>query len=382
MRSKYDSYWAGQLEEIRLAIELAAAGNAATVSVPELRRLGDRQSWSGVAEVRGCELTRTSGAHAKSLARALVTNGICANWADVTFRLAIGCAGDVVAVTRAKGGQTLSHRSAGGQGRHADPKRTARLEVIPTVLRQPELAGSSAGAAAPGHRQLHTAKFYSLLYELAERIGGPRRLQDCTGYEQWPECGVYFFYEEGEVRADGSRRVVRVGTHALKDTEMTTLWGRLAQHRGQLAGAHPGGGNHRGSVFRRHVGSALIRRGNPVDYDLLSSWLDRHRGLEERSARELEIELEVSRYISAMPFVWLNVPGRPDQCTGRAYVERNSIALLSCRVGGLDQPSVGWLGRFADNLRVAESGLWNVHHVDRAYDPGFLSILAQLVRRT
>jgi hypothetical protein len=90
VRSKYDSYWAGRLEEIRLAVELAAAGSAATVGVLGLRRLGNRQSWSGVAEVRGCELTRASGAHAKSLGNTVTASGICSLWEEVTFRLVTG----------------------------------------------------------------------------------------------------------------------------------------------------------------------------------------------------------------------------------------------------------------------------------------------------
>ena len=112
MRSKYDSYWAGRLEEIRLAVELAVAGSAATVGVPGLRRMGNRQSWSGVAEVRGCELTRESGAHAKSLGNTVATSGICSRWEEVTFRLVIGSAGVVVMITRAERGQTRPHRSA------------------------------------------------------------------------------------------------------------------------------------------------------------------------------------------------------------------------------------------------------------------------------
>jgi hypothetical protein len=67
---------------------------------------------------------------------------------------------------------------------------------------------------------------------------------------------VYFFFEDGEVRADGGLRLVRVGTHALTATSKATLWGRLRQNRGQVGGRSPGGGNHRGSVFRRHVGAA------------------------------------------------------------------------------------------------------------------------------
>jgi hypothetical protein len=56
--------------------------------------------------------------------------------------------------------------------------------------------------------------FYRLLAELARLAGGARRLRDCRAGD-CPSGGVYFFFEDGEVRSDGSSRVVRVGTHAL-----------------------------------------------------------------------------------------------------------------------------------------------------------------------
>jgi len=40
------------------------------------------------------------------------------------------------------------------------------------------------------------------------------RLRDCTGNAGWPRQDVCFFYQEGEARADGSGRVVRVGPRA------------------------------------------------------------------------------------------------------------------------------------------------------------------------
>ena len=67
MASKYDAYWGGQLHRIRAELQLAATGVAAVVSVPDLARLGGRQSWYGIAEVRGQELMHSSGAHATSL---------------------------------------------------------------------------------------------------------------------------------------------------------------------------------------------------------------------------------------------------------------------------------------------------------------------------
>ena len=53
---------------------------------------------------------------------------------------------------------------------------------------------------------------------LGEIQHGWRTLRDARGTDGWPRHGVYFFYESGEVRADGRDRVVRVGTHALTAT--------------------------------------------------------------------------------------------------------------------------------------------------------------------
>ena len=93
---------------------------------------------------------------------------------------------------------------------------------------------------------------YEILESLEKRVGGKRTLANCTGHMGWPDRGVYFFFEPGEMRTTSGTgmRVVRVGTHALKDGSRTTLWNRLRQHQGTLK---IGGGNHRGSKFRHHV---------------------------------------------------------------------------------------------------------------------------------
>lgn len=114
-------------------------------------------------------------------------------------------------------------------------------------------------------RQHDITAFYDLLDDLAARMGGARKLGECSGRMNWPERGVYFFFEPDEMH--GSRaRVVRIGTHALTSSSRTTLWKRLSQHRGTVS---PVGGNHRGSIFRLLVGEALMRR----DANLaISSW--------------------------------------------------------------------------------------------------------------
>ena len=227
-------------------------------------------------------------------------------------------------------------------------------------------------------RQAHLEEFCQLLAELAASEHGPRRLASCTGRDGWPRHGVYFFFEDGQTRADGSGRVVRVGTHALRPTDKTTLWGRLRQHRGRTGGRNPGGGNHRASVFRRHVGTALIRREH-LPAGLLDSWASSRPDAEWARAED-QLEQEVSFQIGAMPFLWLAVPTRPDGSSSRSYIERNSIALLSCATGSPDTPAPGWLGHHASSQNFRRSGLWNSNHVDEPYQPQFLDLLASLTR--
>ena len=172
----------------------------------------------------------------------------------------------------------------------------------------------------------HLKQFHCLLGTLEERLAGARQLSDCTGRMPWPKRGVYFFREPGEVRTDTGTgpRIVRIGTHALKVGSRTTLWNRLSQHRGPM---RSGGGNHRGSIFRLIVGTALIER------DGLDCPTWDNRGMVSREARERERHLEtaVSKVIGEMPFLWLAVEDAPGPASLRGFIERNAIALLSNR---------------------------------------------------
>jgi hypothetical protein len=226
-----------------------------------------------------------------------------------------------------------------------------------------------------GDRNLHHSEFYAVLDMLANRLGGTRHLSTCTGRDGWPSHGVYFFFEPAELRSDGKPRVVRVGTHALRSTSRTTLWKRLAQHRGSRVGS----GNHRGSIFRKHVGSALINR-DRLPASSLEAWVSPHPR-PEWSAAETDIEHRVSDHIGRMPFLWLAAPTGTDGANQRGYIERNSIGLLSNPPGLQDPPSPTWLGHHAASLKVRGSGLWNVNHVEEDYDPEFLTLMRGLVER-
>jgi len=191
-------------------------------------------------------------------------------------------------------------------------------------------------------------KFYAALSVLEQKLGGARTLGSCSGRMKWPQRGVYFFRELGEERADsgGGPRVVRVGTHALKENGSTILWTRLSQHRGRVSS---GSGNHRGSIFRLIVGKSLIaQRGSEFP-----TWGNGNNAPKDIRAGEVALECEVSGVIGAMPFLWLGIDDEAGPASLRGFIERNSIALLSnYKKEPIDAPSSDWLGRQCDRERV------------------------------
>ena len=223
-------------------------------------------------------------------------------------------------------------------------------------------------------------RFYELIDRQRRAVGGARLLSDCSKATGWPSYGVYFFFEDGERREAGGPRIVRVGTHAVSVGSKTTLWNRLAAHRGTVGGSQDGGGNHRGSIFRLHVGKALLAR-DSFDEEAAATWGAGASAPTAVREAEYPIELAVSRYICAMPVLWVGIPGDAGPTSDRKLVEAGAIALLSNRGRErIDPPSPGWLGRFSPHPAIRESGLWNVEHVDERHDAAFLNVLDDYVR--
>lgn len=228
--------------------------------------------------------------------------------------------------------------------------------------------------------------FYSLMDKLEFQVSGKRKLADCDGRMEWPNRGVYFFFESGENRSNSGTgpRVVRVGTHAITKKSRTSLWSRLSQHRGVQ---RTGGGNHRGSIFRLIVGTSIKRRDGqdqPTSWGVAGDPSDAARRLgivrTELLDGEQSLEQTVSHHIGNMPFLWLDVADLPDPNSLRRKIERNSIALLSnYDRHRMDPPSSSWLGNHSDRARVHQSGLWNCNHVEETHDPGFLFDLEQRI---
>lgn len=239
------------------------------------------------------------------------------------------------------------------------------------------------GATRPVDRRADLVRFYQILATLEEHVGGTRRLSDCSSRMAWPRRGVYFFFEPGERRSDSGvgPRVVRVGTHALKPGSSSSLWSRLSQHRGATGS---GGGNHRGSIFRLLVGTAIKNRdhvevprswGVGSDPSKAAHQLNLTR--EQVVRDEHTLEVAVSDYLRSLPFLWIAVDDATGPDSDRGLLERHSsIGLLSNYArAALDPPSSAWLGASCDRERVRASGLWNNNHVDEGYHPPFLVTL-------
>jgi len=156
-----------------------------------------------------------------------------------------------------------------------------------------------------------------------------------------PSNGIYFFFEKGETirwRNATIDRIIRVGTHK-KDGRFTK---RIRQHYGNVNSLH---GNKNGSVFRKHLGGALLRKANPSD-TRLSQWLKQGG----RSYPEVE-EMVSSQLRGNYTFCCFCV----DLPEERDSLERGLIALLAQNPIG--RPSAKWLGKHAANEKIGQSSL-------------------------
>jgi hypothetical protein len=230
---------------------------------------------------------------------------------------------------------------------------------------------------------------YRVLGDLRDACGGPFYLNECDGRMDWPDRGIYFFFSpDSDLRHDPPEQwaVTRIGTVGVAETSTSTLWTRLRQHRGNCQGKYAGGGNHRGSIFRLHVGEALINR--DARHEEFPHWGVPHKDgidMETPDLRDEEhpLELDVSEYIRNLPMLVVDVPGDAGPNSDRAWLEANLIALVSQH--RRRQPEL----RPSDSLTteseaptVWRTGLWNIDHTDSLFDPTAVSLLEDYVKNT
>jgi hypothetical protein len=161
--------------------------------------------------------------------------------------------------------------------------------------------------------------------------------------------GLYFFYEKGETsRHAPDGRIVRIGNHP---RSQDSLKRRLRMH-------YSGGKN--GSVFRKFLGGAILRRRDSHSPCLQPRPGQGHWEKQNMHACEdcKPIESHVSDLIkSNFWFRCIEV----EQKALRNNLEKRLIATIS--LCPICRPSDGWLGKFAYSDNVRNSGLWNSDYV-------------------
>ncbi len=183
--------------------------------------------------------------------------------------------------------------------------------------------------------------------------------------------GLYLFFQAGEVCVHSTGgRIVRVGNHPRSQDRLRA---RLQQHYS---------GKKNCSVFRKHLGGALLRRSDPNNPCLLPGPGKGH--WERQDAKTCPSCASIEREVSALLFSDFRL-----RCIEvidkslRNRIEEGLVATLSlCRAC---HPSRSWLGQYAYNDAVRRSGLWNsdyVHDQSRLLSEDEIATLSSLIEDT
>ena len=339
--SKYDGYWLSIIDSIVGLVEEAFVyGRSRSIDVSGLRRFGRRGSWYGSIVVSRRGVLRGNMAHVVALGRILVREGVFERYGDTVFRVKVSS--DL----------KLSVECL----EHAGDRRRVReyIERGRGYSRSRGMGSKSKwmdiGVGEEVFLRIHELLEPLPLYKYPFRIG------------DLPGNAIYFFYEDGEVVKIGDKmikRIVRVGTHRSQHRFPNRIYDHFY-------------GNKNSSVFRRHLGAALLAKENPGD-PRLREWVKQggktFRDVEERVTRLLKEKFS---------FKYIRVDDRDE----RLELEEKLISTLAKFSAKYASPH--WLGHYSPSREVRESGLWNVEHVysPRQIGPKELARLEQLVYET
>ena len=186
-----------------------------------------------------------------------------------------------------------------------------------------------------------------------------------------PKRGVYLFLDPLERSfCNDEPRIVRVGTHAVSQGSKSTLRTRLRNHLGQANGY----GNHRGSIFRLHVGAAVLAR----DYESLPSWGRDQDAPKAIRNQEENHEQYVSNYLAGLEVAVIPIEDDASKKSLRAHVERQLISLLTENYQLIDRAGKDWLGKHSPTPSIERSGLWNIQYVGGSYRSGAPGDISQV----
>ena len=204
-------------------------------------------------------------------------------------------------------------------------------------------------------------RFYLLLDELEIACGGKRILETSARSSGWPTRGVYFFFEEGEVREDGrTLRVVRLAPTdcgrrrapcgvGCRSTRVSLAEACLAEGTTGLSisscmWARPS--------WARRNGSEAVRASWSVGSNC-------DQGANEWPSTRWSSP-SVSGFEQCQCYGWMS---RTSQVSG-AIEESSNVDYRTTEAISNEVPSTplrhAWLGRSSVREKIKGSGLWNV----------------------
>ena len=214
------------------------------------------------------------------------------------------------------------------------------------------------------------------LYQLIgqHRSSGKTFLLKNLNSNNIPPKGVYVFLDKTERNFLGrDPRIVRIGTHAVSKGSKATLRSRLRNHMG----LNDGRGNHRGSIFRLHVGRAMLERGDTSSS--IPTWGQGQSAPASVQELEADHERRVSKYLGELEVFIIEIDDESSKHSMRAVAERQLISLYSEALLPIDIPSANWLGLSSPLDKIVQSGLWNIREVGSQYKPKSKGCVTQIV---
>jgi hypothetical protein len=256
-----------------------------------------------------------------------------------------------------------------------------RLRTAPLPLYAP-LARQSASEADEWVQQaLQLAGRVRDVRALYAHIGEARRqgrtflLGDLSA-RSLPEKGVYIFLDPAETSAwSNGPRIVRIGTHAVSEGSKSSLRTRLRNHLGPAHGV----GSHRGSIFRLHVGRAMLEAEGRNGAEVLT-WGVGQQSPKPVPDNEIAHERRVTDYLQRLEVFVFDIDDPPSKTSLRALAETQLIGLMTADGLPLEPASAGWLGLRSPMAPIRETGLWNIRDVGAAYRPDRRGSVSDLLR--
>lgn len=311
MASKYDIYWLSIMGGIHNGILDAMNKNRRVdIDVRNITAYGKRNSWYGAVEVSSEGIKGGEMSHAMSLGKIIMEQDFLKDMNDRTIKFKISNSLELEI-------EVVSEKSVKKEIIQVPPPN--KHKPFDKIITTPQSLIESI------YSLLEKLPMFDYSYE-------PKNL---------PKNGIYFFYEDGEkcdINGVITDRIVRVGTHQADN-----------RFRDRIRNHYRGDKNS--SVFRTHVGSAIINRNKTLSINI-NEWM-KHMTPTINDIEELINEAFKEKF----KFRCISVQSKDE----RLYIEERLITTLS---HWNFSPSNHWLGHFAERKEIRSSGLWNVQHID------------------